>query len=70
MERGRERKEVTLKRTRMLTLRNSFDASSYSLVIVLGAGPAKARIVLKRTKLTKTPIAVYRATLRFSSAGG
>jgi len=41
-----------------LTLRNSFDASSYSLVMVLGAGPAKARAVLKMAKLTKTPIAV------------
>jgi hypothetical protein len=38
--------------------------------MVLGAGPAKARIVAKMAKLARTPIAVYRATLRFSSAGG
>lgn len=43
---------------RLLTLRNSLDASWYSRVMVLGEGPAKARIVAKMAKLVKRPIAV------------
>lgn len=46
------------------------EASWYSRFMVPGAGPAKDRIVAKAAKLTKMPRAVYRATLRPSSAAG
>lgn len=53
-----------------LTLRNSLLASWYSRVIVLGAGPANERMPAKSPKATSKDRATYKATLRFSSAGG
>lgn len=53
----------------LLTLRYSFVASWYSLCMVEGAGPAKARMAAKMPNEATRPRTVYRMTFWFSSAG-